>query len=140
MPKETDIHDDLILDRQTLLSNGNERRSKIEKIPGLGHVKIRSLKERERSQFETDALDDDGDLDRDSLLTAKRRLIILCVVDANLEPLLTDADLDALANKDGAILNALYKVCAEFSGITETDLADLVGNSKSTPANASPTS
>lgn len=124
--------DEPILDRAAFLANGNDRRFKVESIPGLGRVRIRSLKESERSKYEADLLDDDGDLDCDELRTAKRRLIVLTVVDGNGETLLSDRDVDALGEKDGAIFNALYKECAAFSGITESDLAALVGNSNGT--------
>jgi len=123
-----------LLDRESFLKSGNGRRFTVGVIPGLGRVRIRSLKESERSEFEAEAFDDGGEFDHDALTTAKRRLVILCVVDANGEPLLNFDDLDALGEKDGAIFNALYKECAKHTGINESDLAALVGNSKATPA------
>lgn len=126
-----------LLDRETFLKSGNGRRFEIVEIPGLGRVKIRSLKEIERSTFEAETFDDDGGFEHDALTTAKRRLVILCVVDNNGEPLLNFDDLDALGEKDGAIFNGLYKACAKHTGINETDLAALVGNSKTTPADDS---
>lgn len=122
-----------LLTREQFLAGGNQRRFKVVRIPGLGDVKIRSLKEGERARYETDTLDDDGETDREGLETAKRRLIIACVVDANGEPLLTPDDLDALADKDGAITGYLFDECRQHCGFARGDIERLVGNSSGTP-------
>ncbi len=127
-----------LIDRTTFLARGNDRRFEIVPVPGLGPVRIRSLKELERSRYETDTLGDDGGTERDRLETAKRRLIVMCVVDGDAEPLLTADDLDALGDKDGAITAYLFDACRRHCGFEKGDIERLVGNSGPTPGDGSP--
>lgn len=130
MPKDTP--EPQLIDRDAFLNAGKKRRTTIVDVPGLGAVKIRSLREKERAQYEGDTLDDFGDVQKEKVITAKRRLICLAVVDANGEPLLEPGDVAALGEMDSAIVNELFRHVSDFTGISKGDIADLVGNSKTT--------
>lgn len=111
-----------LVDRQQLLGS-TLRRFAVYKIPHLGAVRVRSLTERERSIYETETLNDEGDgADRDRLEDARRRLICACVVDAEGNTLLKPGDVNALADIDGAISGALFDVCREHCGFQKGDV------------------
>ena len=125
-----------MIDRQQLLA-ACKRRYQLIKVPGLGDVRIRSLTELERSTYEADFL---SGATPEELIEAKRSLVILCVVDADGNPLLTTADIKALGEVDGAILGSLFTQCKEFAGIgtTEARLEEILGNLKGTGGSGSP--
>lgn len=102
-----------------------ERRFKDFPVEGLpGNVRIRSLTEREKSEYEATFLDKKGELSRDKLRTARRRLVILTVVDATGNPLLTEADLDALEGIDGNITSAIQAQAQVHCGIGAAQLEE----------------
>ena len=122
-----------MIDReQFLAAAARPRRFQNVTIPGLGEVRIRSLRERERSKFEAMNLDENGKPNLERLLDAKRRLIVMSVVDAEGSPILTAEDVDALADLDSGIVSRLCDEISKHSGITATDLEALSGNSDAT--------
>lgn len=117
-----------LVTREALLAS-TRRRFCTYNIPHLGPVRVRNLTERERSQYETATLNDDGDgADRDRLEDARRRLICACVVDAEGNTLLQASDVTALAEIDGAISGALFDVCRQHCGFEKGDIERLAGN------------
>lgn len=103
----------------------------------IGDVRIRSLTERERAQFETDIVQDDQDLDRDRLLDAKRRLVVLTVCDADGNPVLSVDDVAALGEVDAAITGQVYDAARKLCGFESGDIERLAKNSLSVPADDS---
>jgi hypothetical protein len=103
----------------------------------IGRVRLRSLNEGERSQFENDVLDDDLNADRERYKSAKRRLCVLCVVDADGNPVLSEDDVEALAAVDGAVVGQIFAKAKELCGLTDEDIESLVKNSAAARAAAS---
>lgn len=104
----------------------------------LGTVRMRSVTERERSQFESDTLDKSGKLSKRSLLTVKPRLIVMCAVDDSGELLFTSADIERLLEMDSITANLLSDEAQKLCGITETDIEELEKNSVAHPEEDSP--
>jgi len=121
--------------REKLLAFGKKRRFETVSIPGLGDVRIRSLKELERSQFERDYQGTDNP---DRQLEGKRALIAACVCNEDGEPLLTAADIAELAEHDGAFTGFLFDKCWKLCGFSRLDIESIVGNLQMTPAADSP--
>ena len=117
----------MTLGRSELLAPA-ERKFKTVVTP-LGAGRMRSVTERERSQFESDTLDKSGKLSKRSLLTVKPRLIIMCAVDDNGELLFTSADTERLLEMDSITANLLSDEAQKLCGITETDIEELEKNS-----------
>ncbi len=92
-------------------------------------MRLRSLTAKEQGQYETTTLSKKGGLVTERLIDAKRRLIIMAVVDAQGNPFLTMHDLASMEDTDGLIINQAYKVCAKHVGIGEDEVEDLVKNS-----------
>lgn len=107
-------------------------------VSHLPAAQLRSLTERERSEYERKMLDKKGNVDGDKLLVAKCRLIIMCVVDQNGEPVFREAQIQELMDTDSALTNHLYSQCKKHCGFDEDDIERLVGNSESTTVDDSP--
>ncbi len=92
-------------------------------MPSTGEVfRYRSLSEREFAAFEMDSLKETDDglrTDEQRLEDARQRLIVLCLCDDNGERLLTDADTDAIGEKDARDTGALYDALREHCGIAK---------------------
>jgi hypothetical protein len=101
-------------------------------------VRIRSLKETERSAYEAERFGTDGDLQADRQLDAKVRLIALCVCDGDGEPLLSPADVVALGERDGAFTGLMFDECFEHCGFSKRDREAILGNLSATPTADSP--
>jgi hypothetical protein len=111
-----------------------KRRIKDVTLPVKGlKLRIRSLFEGEKEAYEAGLLTVKGDVTRDSVKNARRRLIALCLCDENGERILSDADVDSLKNLDGADMAYLQGECQAFAGFQKGDIEGLVGNSESVP-------
>lgn len=115
-------------DRDSLLKN-TARRFGVYPLPSGGKVRVRNLTELERQEYELAALDRKGQLVREGLRTSKCRLIVLCVVDGEGNPILSDADIPVLQQQDSLITNALADICQSHCGISDADLESLEKNS-----------
>lgn len=60
----------------------------------------------------------DGDSDTDTMLHA--RIAAGSIVDANGERIFTDADADALATKNSAVLWRVFRLASDLNGLNET--------------------
>lgn len=103
-------------------------------VTNIGPVRIRSLNEAERSEFETDCVTEDLGADRVRLQDAKRRLIVACVVDKQGNPILNDDDVADLGQVDGAVIGQIYNAARKLCGFSEADIESLVKNSVAGPA------
>ena len=93
-------------------------------------VRFRSLTEGELSRYEARTLTQAGKLRGDRLVDAKRRLLVLTLVDEHDEPLFSPSDVDALADVDGQVANWMYRIACEHCGIKEDEIGELVKNSE----------
>lgn len=100
--------------------------------------RVRSLNELERTTYENAILAKKGGLNADRMADAKRRLIVLTVVDQHDRPLFGDDDVAAMAEVDGALTGAMFDAAHEHCGFRKGDIEELVKNSEAIPADASP--
>jgi len=117
-----------------------KRRYKTVDLPVSGHkVRIRSLTERELSEYQTVTVTRRGlGLRRARLEDANRRLIVLCLVDGAGNRLLNDSHADKLAEWDSADTSFLYEEAANFVGLNKEDVEGLVKASERTLVDDSP--
>lgn len=112
-----------------------QRRYKDVKLPRKGlKFKIRSLFEGEKEAYEASLMTPKGDLSKDNLLKARRRLIALCLCDGSGERLLSDADIDSLKDLDSADMAYLQEQIQDHIGFSEGDIEGLVKNSEAAHA------
>lgn len=116
-----------------------KRRFKDVVLPVNGSkVKIRSLFDGEKEAYEAELLSKkDGNVRKDMLASARRRLFVLCICDGSGEPLLSSADLDSLKQIDGADAAVLQEECQTHVGFKPGDIEGLVKNSEGDHANGS---
>jgi hypothetical protein len=87
--------------------------------------RLQSLTEAEKSRFEKSILTSKGAIKDD----ARRRLLIVTLVDSDGNRLLTDADMRKLSELDGKVSQKLAAAAMEHTGFTESDMDDLEKNS-----------
>lgn len=119
-----------------LVSSGGKRRFKYVDLPVSGlRVRIRSLMEAEVSRYSAVIATGQGrkTLNINRLEDANRRLIALCLVDAEGNPLVPDGQSVRIGKMDSVDTSHLYEECAAFCGINTGDIEDLVKNSETTP-------
>lgn len=137
-PAAAAVTTDPLIDRESLLgAQACRRRYAVIDTP-IGRVRLRSLNERERSRFETDIVSDDLDADRERMIDAKRRLIVLTVVDAEGNPILDDEDVVGLGDVDGALIGELFDAAQKLSGFKRGDIETLAKNSRGGRGDDSP--
>ena len=85
----------------------------------MKRVRIRSMTEREKSQWDLSGLDSKGKIRPEASVLMRCSLVALTVVGENNEPLLTVKDAEQLANQDSALTGAIYDEAVEFCGIRE---------------------
>ncbi len=94
-------------------------------------VRIQSLSENEKSQYETCLIAKNGKgIMRERLQDATRRLLALCIVDDNGNRIFTDGDLSELANLDAFVSSRIYDACQEHCGFNKGDIDETVKNSE----------
>lgn len=123
-------------DKASILA-ANKRRYVDVPIPGIGTVRIRSLTERERSEYEAGFLDGDGKAT--NLVDSKVRLIVLCICNADGERLFSREDKPGISSMDAIVTNRLADVCREHCGFTDEDIEVLAKNLEPTADADSPT-
>lgn len=130
-------------DRAALLAVAEKcpRRYRTETLPVCGlTVRIQSLNEGELSAYYTRTATAKSDTAREQRMrNATRRLFTLCIVDADGNRLLGDADTEALAGLDSKDSQVLATACQEHVGIARGEIEDLAKNSEATAADDSPT-
>ena len=120
-----------------VLTQRRPRRFASVEVDGWGKVRIRSLTELERSRFEASIRDKTGQVSSSRMVDLKCRLIVLCVVDAEGNQILQDADISALREQDSKLTNDLVEKIQAHCGYSNADLGDLEKNSGPTPAASS---
>lgn len=95
-------------------------------------VWVRGQRADERDAFESENfVGPEGEFNRRNL---RARLLVRTLVDEQGQRLFSDAEAVELGGKSGAVLDRLYAVALELSGMRKKDVDELEKNSASTPA------
>ena len=86
--------------------------------------RICSLTEDEKAAYEASILAGDG-LDVDGLLSARRRLLCMCLVDGDGSPLFNIDENDKLGTMDGRAMSRLVDAVRDWAGFDNYDMAEL---------------
>ena len=125
-----------LLTRDEFLAPSKRRHRNVSLPVRGGDVRIQSLFEHEKEAYEATLLNSEGEMSLKGLRGARRRLICLCLVDADGERLLSDADVNTLKHLDGADIAALQDACQEWVGFKSGDIESLVKNSEAVTADS----
>jgi hypothetical protein len=74
------------------------------------------------------------------LSNIRAKLVVQSIVDEDGKRVFTDRDVAALGKKSALVLDRLFDITAEMSGIGPKSAADAEGNSGTAPSDASPSS
>jgi len=110
-------------------------------VPDFGRVRIQSLTEREASAYQAGFLNKRGEPAINRIAEMRRKLIALCVVDADGTRILDDRDADAIGNGDSAVMTKIQEEIEDHVKFgSDDDLEELAKNSDQIHAGISPTS
>jgi len=119
---------------------GSFRRTFREVETPIGTLRIRNLTEGEKQEFEAGSLKADGKLNLSFVRSQRRRLVALCLVDDDGQPLLTDAsDVARLKDVDAAVIVRLFDAATEHCGFSAEEVEELGKNYDAATAEDSPT-
>lgn len=109
----------------------DDMETRIEDVPEWGgKVNIRSLSGTERNAYEQSCIRFNGDNAVPNLANLHAKLLARCMVDDDGERLFSDADIMELGKKSSQVLNRLFDVASDMSGLNEKDVKNLAGNSE----------
>lgn len=117
-----------LLTRETLLQPAKRRIATVD-LPDGRKACVRSLTEREWSNYTSQTLTESGKLRTSRLQDATRRLIVLCLCDEQGTPILRPNDTEALADVDSQTTQALYDAIKKHVNTSDADIEELVKNS-----------
>ena len=94
-----------------------------------GEVLVRSLTGAERDAYEATMIHLRGTDPQVNLANARAKLAARSMVDEQGQRLFSDEDVKALSQKSAAALQRVYDVASRLSGLSQSDLEELVKNS-----------
>ena len=121
----------MVLSKEQILS-ADDLKTETVNIPEWGgDVLLRELRGRERDAFEEGSMDKQRNI---SMVNMRARLVAMSAIDEEGERLFSSKEANELGNKSATALNRMFEVCCRLSGITESDVDKLEGNSEAVPA------
>tara|TARA_R100001244_G_scaffold1471_1_gene2177 strand:+ start:429 stop:827 length:399 start_codon:yes stop_codon:yes gene_type:complete len=119
-----------IANRKALLKLCERRHIDLELADAGLTVRIQSLSEKEKSEYETQLIAKSGrGILRERLQDATRRLIALCLVDDKNERIFTGSDVNQIGEMDSFVSSRIYDACQEHCGFNKGEISETVGNS-----------
>ncbi len=98
-----------------------------------GGVRVRSITGRQRDEFEASLVEQRGNDRKVNMRNARAKLIVLCAIDENGQPLFTSEDIRRLGSKNAKPIDRLFEVCQVLAGLTDEDLREMTENFDETP-------
>ena len=95
-----------------------------------GKVYIRSLSGKERDHFETSMIQIRGKSQKENFENLRARLLVLTIVDAEGKKIFTSKDIEPLGEKNAAVLDRLFIIAQQLSGLRKEDVDELTKNSE----------
>jgi hypothetical protein len=96
-----------------------------------GTVRVRGLTGAERDAFEAEMVERKGKKVHLDMQNFRAKLVVRSVVDEAGKRLFTDTDALLIGRKSAAALQRVFEVAQRLSGLSDTDVEELVGNFES---------
>lgn len=103
-----------------------------------GEVYVKGMSGAERDQFEGSLIQQRGKAQRMNLENIRAKLASLTICDKDGKRLFSEADVKALSEKSAGALQRIFTVAQKLSGISDSDVDELVEGLKSDPFDDSP--
>lgn len=99
-------------------------------IPGYhGSVLVRGLTGTERDEFESSLMVKRGNKLEPNTRNVRAKLVARCVVDDDGKPLFDIAETELIGRKSAQAISRIYDTAARLSGLSESDVEEMAGNS-----------
>jgi hypothetical protein len=98
-----------------------------------GIVLVRELRGRERDEWEASLAVQRGRQMVPDVANMRAKLVARCVVDADLEPLFSQQDVNALGELSAVALDRVFDVASRLSGLNPADVEEKAKNSGTGP-------
>jgi hypothetical protein len=98
-----------------------------------GEVRLKTLTGAERDQYEADSFKMHKGRQEANLSNLRARLVAMCAVDENGQPLFTRGDVLKLGQKSAIALERVFEAAARINGMSDEDVEVLAGNSEGGP-------
>lgn len=119
----------MALDRAAILGASDIETREVDVPEWGGTVLVRALTGAQRDAWEASLqLQRGNEMVRD-LTNARAKLVVRALVDEKGQRLFKDQDAGALGAKSGKVLDRIYDIVAEMSGLSDTAAVDAEGNS-----------
>ena len=112
----------------------SKRRFAEREFEGIGNVRIRSINELERRQWQMGTLDKDGNVDMAKVPLAGPRLMTIAIVDEKDNRQFIESDAERLVELDAGTIGRIVEWIQSHCGIDDVDIEDTVGNSSGIPS------
>jgi hypothetical protein len=112
-----------------LLAQRGARRFQHFRLSDGTEICVRSLAERERSEFEASLFDSKGAVLKDKMMSARRRLVCMCLVDENKNPVYRVDEEHLLGDLEGGLVEELYQAARATCRISDTEVEAIAKNS-----------
>ncbi|WP_304452912.1 hypothetical protein [Nocardiopsis sp. YSL2] len=100
-------------------------------------VRLKGLSGDERDELEQSTIQGRGKKRDVNMKGFRARLIAMSAVDADGNPIFTEADVEWLGGKSARALERVVNKAQELSGLSDSDVDELVGNSEPDPSGPS---
>lgn len=91
-----------------------------------GTVRVRALTGAERDKLESSVVEQRGKKTRTNLLDFRAKLVAASVVDDSGQLIFTEKDIRSLSQKSAGALDKVAEVASRLSGMSDTDVEELV--------------
>lgn len=122
-----------VLSRDQILKADDLAIEQVEVPEWGGTVLVRGLTGEERDMYEQSLVEGRGKNAQMNLRNARAKLVVLCVVDEAGKPLFQRADVAVLGRKSAAALDRIFEAAKRLSGLSDSDVDELLGNSEPDP-------
>ena len=119
-----------LLSREAILAASDLKTEEVAVPEWGGAVLVRGLTGAERDVYEQSVLTGKGKNRDVNLKNARAKLIAMSVIDESGNRLFnTGADVEALGKKSAAAIQRVFEVAQRLSGLSDSDVEELAGNS-----------
>lgn len=118
----------VLLTRDQILDKGGPAAEELD-VPEWGEgarVRVRGLTGRERDEWEASMMKMRGNKMIPDPANTRSKLLVRCIVDEVGHPVFTHGDIAQLGELAAAPLSRIYDVAARLSGITDSDIEEMV--------------
>lgn len=118
----------MLLCRESILASKDIKTQEVEVPEWNGNVLVKSLSGSERDAYEASIIDIKGKDVQMNRKNVRAKLLVQCIVDKDLNPIFSAADVEILGKKSAAALDRVFTVAQKLSGISNNDLEELEKN------------